>query len=69
MKLGLVMAGLIVGTAMLGGCETLSQTPGENANQVWHAMDTTAKQIPDDVEMLLLIDKPIRLSEKPVPRH
>ena len=69
MKLGVVMMGLAFGAFMLGGCETLSETSGENAMRVAHSMDNTYKQIPDDVEMLLLVNKPIVLSEKPVPTH
>ena len=69
MKLGVLMMGLACGAFLLGGCETLSQTAGENRNRVLRSMDTTAKQIPDDVQMLLLLDKPIRLTEKPVPSY
>ena len=69
MKLGVLMMGLAFGSFMLAGCETLGETNGENWARVCHSIDPTVKQIPDDVEMLLMVDKPVRLSEKPVPSH
>lgn len=58
-------AGLMLGT--LAGCETLSQTPGENANTMARTIDTNGKQIPEDVESILLLNQPSILSEKPIP--
>lgn len=52
---------------VLPGCETLTESPGENRVRVARAIDSNGKQIPDDVERVLLIDKPSTLTEKPVP--
>lgn len=61
------VAGL--GLFLMAGCETLSQTPSENANTMGHAVSTNGKQIPEDTERLLLLDQPSRLSRKPVPNN
>lgn len=54
---------------LLAGCETLSQTPSENANTMGHAISTNGKQIPEDVERLWMVDQPSRLSRKPIPNN
>jgi|GEM_PF-1794551 len=51
------------------GCETLSETSAENGNRKWHHLDTNRRQIAEDVDMLLLLDRPSWLSEKPVPNQ
>ncbi len=53
--------------SMLPGCETLTESPGENRNRMARAIDTNGKQIPDDVERILLIDKPSTMTDRPVP--
>jgi hypothetical protein len=52
----------------LAGCETLTDTPGENLARLAHSIDTNGKQIPEDIENdLLYINRPSWLSKKPVP--
>ena len=51
----------------LGGCQTLTDTPGANANRIAHATVTDWRQAPDDAEQLLLLDRPVQLSNVPVP--
>ena len=62
---------LLVGAAsmlpMLAGCQTLTDTPGENSVRVSHAIATDWLQIPDNVESILLINRPTQLSDRPVP--
>jgi len=54
----------------LAGCETLSQTPGENFSDMVHATSTDFRQIPEDVERdVLLIDRPSWLARQPVPNE
>jgi hypothetical protein len=74
MKVCVLMMGLAVAAAGLGGCRSgdmvsLSETSGEMDSRVARNVNETVRQIPDDVLMLLLLDKPIRLSEKPIPSH
>jgi hypothetical protein len=74
MKLCMAMAGMAVALAAVSGCRqgdmvTLSDTQGEHDNRVARSLNETVRQIPDDVDMIMLWDKPIRLSEKPVPSH
>jgi hypothetical protein len=62
---------LIVGTAamlpMLAGCQTLTDTPGQNAVRVGHAMATDWLQVPENAEQVLMLNRPTQLSDKPVP--
>ena len=52
------------------GCETLTDTPGENRNRLLHSMDTNFKQIVDDIQgPVLYIDRPSWLSKRPVPNE
>lgn len=64
-----VMA-LVLGASamsMLTGCETLTESPGQNRVRMARAIDTNAKQAPDDLERILLVDKPSTLTDRPVP--
>jgi hypothetical protein len=81
MKFGILLLGMAA--AGLGGCSgspgwvgprsgdmvTLSETEGEYNNRINRSINETVRQIPDDVAMILLIDKPIRLSEQSIPSH
>ncbi len=62
---------LIVGAAatlpMLAGCQTLTDTPGQNAVRIDHAMATDWLMVPDNAEKVLMLDSPSQLSDKPVP--
>jgi hypothetical protein len=53
----------------LAGCETLTDTPGENGNRIVRTIDTNGKQIPDDFDNVMLLDRPSLLSDKPVPNE
>ena len=73
-NLGVLMLGLaVVGFA---GCQsrpgdmvTLSETGGEYGNRINRSLIETVRQIPDDLAMIGLVDKPIRLSEQSIPSH
>jgi hypothetical protein len=74
MKVCVLVAVLALAVAGLGGCRsgdmlTLSETNGEMQSRVARNIDETQRQIPDDILMMMLLDKPIRLSEKPIPSH
>jgi len=51
------------------GCETLSETAGENRNRLLLSIDTNGKQIVDDAQRSLYIDRPSWLSRHPIPNH
>jgi hypothetical protein len=69
MKLSLLLLAALPLTLSLGACETLTQTAGDNRNQVLHTMDTNGKEIPTDVEDLLLLNHPSYSSAAPVPNR
>jgi len=54
----------------LAGCETLTETPGENATRMVHTTSTDFRQIPEDVERdILMIDHPSWMAKEPVPNE
>ncbi|MDA8377554.1 MAG: hypothetical protein M0Z50_10975 [Planctomycetia bacterium] len=63
----LLMIGAALSLPMLAGCQTLTDTPGQNAVRVDHAMTTDWLQVPDQAESVLLLNRPTQLSDKPVP--
>ncbi len=63
------LAVLGVSFPMLGGCQTLTDTPGENAARVGHTMATDWHAVPDAAEHVMLLDRPIQLSQAPVPER
>lgn len=67
----LTVVSLVIGAMgllpILGGCQTLTDTPGSNANRMGQAMSTDLRQVPDDAETIMLLDRPIQLSDKPIP--
>ncbi|HUO09499.1 MAG TPA: hypothetical protein VM008_14415 [Phycisphaerae bacterium] len=67
MKSILYVMALSLSLLPLAGCETLTDTPAENGNRVARAIDTNGKEIPDDTERLLLLDRPSWLSDRPIP--
>ena len=74
MKVCVMMLGLGLLVAGLGGCRegdmcSLSETNGEMGSRVARNVNETERQIPDDLLMMGLLDKPVRLSEKPIPSH
>ncbi len=62
-----LMMGLVGLLPLLSGCQTLSDTPGSNAVRVNQAMSTDMLQVPDDAENIMLLDRPVQLSDQPVP--
>jgi hypothetical protein len=63
----LLMLGAASMLPMLAGCQTLTDTPGQNAVRVDHAVTTDWLQIPDNAESVLLLNRPTQLSDRPVP--
>jgi hypothetical protein len=51
----------------LTACETPSQTAAENSVRVNHALIMDMKQIPDDTERILMVDRPVWLTRYPMP--
>jgi hypothetical protein len=49
------------------GCETLVDTPTENAVRIRHAALIDLRQINNDWQTMLLIDRPVRGSTYPIP--
>ncbi len=50
----------------LSGCQTLTDTPGQNANRISRTMTTDWYQVGDATERVLLLDRPVTLSATPV---
>jgi|GEM_PF-1492022 hypothetical protein len=59
----------VAALSSMGGCATLADTPGANANRVGLTMDTNLREIPSNAESVLLLDRPSTLSAVPVPLH
>ncbi len=65
-KLLLMMA--VAGLMLpLAGCETLTDTAGENAVRVRHAAELYLRQINNDWQYMLYLDRPVWLSRYPIP--
>lgn len=69
MKSLLSVAALSLLLLPLGGCSSLSETSGENGNRIVRTIDTNGKEIVDDTDRGLLLDRPSHLSEKPIPNQ
>lgn len=67
MMAALTILGLSVSLGFLSGCETLSETPGENGTRLLHAQDINRKELPEDLERLGMLDRPSWMSRKPIP--
>ena len=65
----LLALGLGLSFLPLAGCETLTDTPGENGNRMVRTIDTGGKEFVDDTERMALLDRPSHLSDKPVPNE
>lgn len=59
----------IAALGSLGGCQTLTDTPGANANRVGLTMDANLRELPSGAESVLLLDRPSTLTNAPVPMH
>jgi hypothetical protein len=51
----------------LAGCETMADTQAENRVRLRHAMNLNERQLNNDVEYLLYVERPVWLSRYPVP--
>jgi hypothetical protein len=60
----MALAGIVL---PLAGCESVADTAPENEVRVKHAMLLNMKQITNDVEYVLYIDRPVWLSRYPIP--
>jgi hypothetical protein len=69
MKAFFSMVALSLLLVPLTGCETLTETPSENFARMAHTIDTNGKQIPNDVQRHLLLDRPSFLAREPVPNE
>jgi hypothetical protein len=59
----------VAALSSMGGCATLTDTPGANANRVGLTMDTNLRQVPSGAEDVLLLNSPSTLTNAPVPMH
>ena len=64
--LTMALVGIMVPMA---GCETVSETASENQVRVTHAMAVDMLQVPNDLEYVLYIDRPVWLSRYPIPNQ
>ena len=64
LMLSMALAGLML---PLAGCETLTDTKAENTVRVQHAAAMDMKQINNDLEYILYLDRPVWLSRYPIP--
>ena len=62
--LAVALAGMVL---PLAGCETLADTEAENRVRVAHAVIIDLKQVPNDLEYILYLDRPVWLSRYPIP--
>ncbi len=69
MKSLLYVAALSIALLPLAGCSTLTDTSGENRNRLVRTLDTNGKEMVDDTDRLLLLDRPSYLSMKPIPNE
>ncbi len=59
----------VAALSSMGGCATLTDTPGANANRIGLTMDTNLRQVPSGAEDIFLLDRPSTLTNAPVPLH
>ena len=69
MKSILYVSALSLALLPFAGCSNLTDTPGENGNRIVRTLDTNGKEMVDDFEWALLLDRPSILSDKPVPNE
>ena len=62
--MAMALAGLL---APLTGCETLSETKNENRVRLEHAAIMDMRQINNDVQYMLYLDRPVWLTRYPIP--
>jgi len=80
-RLALIIAGLAGGAMLLGGCsradsyrwnptpeiQTLHQTKDEVDNRIAVTNDTNFRNLNEDIGRFFLLDRPLRLSNRPIP--
>jgi hypothetical protein len=64
LMLSMALAGMLL---PLAGCETLTDTKAENKVRVHHAAAMDVRQINNDLEYILYLDRPVWLSRYPIP--
>jgi hypothetical protein len=64
LMMSMALAGMLL---PLAGCETLTDTKAENKVRVEHAAAMDLKQMNNDLEYVLYLDRPIWLSRYPIP--
>jgi hypothetical protein len=69
MKAFFCMMALSLGLMGLTGCETLTETPGENFTRLVHTQSTNVRQIPIDTQRVLLLDRPSWMAREPIPNE
>ncbi len=67
MKLCVLMVALAGMMLPLAGCETLADTRAENEVRVRHAMEMNMRQMNNDLEYILYLERPVWLSRYPIP--
>ena len=67
MKKLLLMMALAGFLLPLTGCETLSDTQAENRVRLRHAAEMNMRQINNDWQYMLYLERPVWLSRYPIP--
>ena len=67
MKKLLLMMALAGFLLPLTGCETLTDTAAENRVRLRHAAEMNMRQINNDWEYMLYLERPVWLSRYPIP--
>jgi hypothetical protein len=62
--LSVALAGMLL---PLAGCETYTDTKAENKVRVKHAAELNLRGVPNDLEYILYIERPVWLSRYPIP--
>lgn len=57
-----LMLGLIVGLLVCTGCATMTQTPAEVRADYGKNLEYSMRQLADDCNYVLMLDRPTRLS-------
>jgi hypothetical protein len=67
MKTLLLMVAVAGMLLPLTGCETMTDTPGENRVRLKHAAIMNLNQINNDWQYMAYVERPMRLSRFPIP--
>jgi hypothetical protein len=62
--LTMALAGMLL---PLAGCETMADTPSENSVRLGHAMKINMRELNNDWEYVLYVERPMWMSRYPVP--